>query len=54
MISEIEREMLKKVIERELKEKGEIIVNTEKTDSKVLSALIDICTLNQLRDAINT
>ena len=48
---ENEREALKKAVEQKLKEKGILIVNTEKTDSEFLSALIDVCTLNQLRDA---
>jgi hypothetical protein len=46
-----EREALKETIERKLKEKtGELMV--EVTDDKFLSTLLDVCTLNQLRDAV--
>jgi len=51
MIDPNEKEVIEDLIERELKEKGKIVINTEKTDPKILSALIDICTLNKLRDA---
>ena len=49
-----EKESLKEYIEMELREKGKIVINTEKTDKEVLSALLDICTLNKLRDAQQT
>jgi len=51
MIDPNEKRIMKEFIERELKAKGQIIVNTEKTDPEVLKTLLDICTLNKLRDA---
>jgi transcription initiation factor TFIID subunit TAF12 len=51
MIDPKEKENLRLLIERELKEKGKIIVNTEKTNPEVTRTLLDICILNKLRDA---
>ena len=51
MIDPNEKEAIGEFTERELKEKCRILVNTEKTDEKVLSILMDICNLNKLRDA---
>jgi len=51
MIDPNEKKVIGEFIERELKDKGRIVVNTENTDPEVLLALIDICVLNKLRDA---
>jgi hypothetical protein len=52
MRSDIEKEALKKIIETKLRDKtGNLAVTV--TDEKFLSNLLDVCTLNQLRDAVN-
>ncbi len=41
------------IIEQKLKEKADIVQNIEISDAEFISALTNICILNQLRDANN-
>jgi len=48
-----EKEALKIRINQKLEEKGEIIVNTAISDEKFIDNLLNVCTLNQLRDILD-
>jgi hypothetical protein len=48
---EDDKEVIKETIEFKLRRKSIIVEDVEQTDRKFLAALIDVCTLNKLRDA---
>ena len=47
-----EKEILRKLINQKLERKGKIIVDASISDENFLSNLLDLCTLNQLRDIL--
>jgi hypothetical protein len=48
-----EKEALKIRINQKLSEKGRIVVDTSISDEKFILNLLDVCTLNQLRDVLD-
>ena len=48
-----EKEATKEMIKLKLDDKTEIIVDSGITDSEFVATLLDICTLNKLRDAMS-
>ena len=49
-----EKEGMEKAIELQLERKREVLTNEQTSDEDFTRALLDVCTLNKLRDAVGT